>query len=263
MRNKIKKSLGQNFLKDKNIVNYICNVFNINQNSSILEIGPGTGNLTDAFINKKPKNIIVIEKDKKLSNLLSMKYKNKIKIINDDFLRLDLNKIKLDNLIIFGNLPYNISTQILTKLIKDQDKKINFKKMVLMFQKEVADRITAKFDTKNYGRLSVISQLKFNITKVKDISPNSFYPIPKVNSALLKFELKNKFFSIKEIKNLEHVTNIFFNLLRKMIKKPLKLLFKDPEPVIKKLKLNIEDRPQKLENSIFYRICEEYEKLID
>ena len=131
--------------------------------------------------------------------------------------------------------------------------------MILMFQKEVADRIVAKYDTKNYGRISIISQWKFKIKKLKNISSNSFYPAPKVDSSLLLFELKNETFKWDKIKNLEHVTNIFFNLRRKMIKKPLQILFNNPEFIAQKLNLNLSDRPQKINPEVFYKICKEYE----
>ena len=262
MLNKVKKSLGQNFLQDKNIINYITDAVNIDEASNIIEIGPGTGNLTEALITKNPKSLTVIEKDRDLSNLLNSKFNDKIRVINNDFLNINLEKISPLNAIIFGNLPYNVSTQILIKLIRDLNIKNGYKKMVLMFQREVADRIIAKCNTNNYGRLAVIAQLKFNIKKLKNISPNSFYPIPKVESSVLLFEKKNEIFKIKNIKNLEHVTNIFFNLRRKMIKKPFQILFDDPIDLAKKLQINLNYRPQKIEPKMFYEICAEYEKLI-
>ena len=132
-----------------------------------------------------------------------------------------------------------------------------------MFQKEVADRIIAKPNTNNYGRLSIISQWKLDIEKLKDINENCFRPVPKVKSTILIFKPKNNFFKIKNPKNLEHVTNIFFSLRRKMIKKPLAILFDNYNLVSKKLNLNINDRPQKLSPLKFYEICREYERLID
>ena len=132
-----------------------------------------------------------------------------------------------------------------------------------MFQKEVADRIIAKPNTNNYGRLSIISQWKLDIEKLKDINENCFRPKPKVKSTILIFKPKNNFFKIKNSKNLEHVTNIFFSLRRKMIKKPLSILFGDYDLVSKKLNLNINDRPQKLSPLKFYEICREYERSIN
>ncbi len=259
MKIRPKKSLGQNFLIDKNILEKIVNSTKINNYNNVLEIGPGNGNLTEKIISKQPKRILVIEKDSILSNILKKKYGNQIDIINDDILHINENNFNLDNLIIFGNLPYNISTKILIRLIKLSSKS-RFKKLILMFQKEVADRIIAMRDTKEFGRISIISQLKYDIEKLLDVNPNCFYPVPKIKSSVLVFSHKKNFFKLKNLRNLEHITNIFFNLRRKMIKKPLNILFKDTEYISNKLGLKLTDRPQKLSPLTYYKICEEYEK---
>ena len=137
------------------------------------------------------------------------------------------------------------------------------KKLVLMFQKEVADRIIAQNNTKNYGRLSIISNWKMNVEKIIDIEPYSFKPAPKVKSTLLVFTPKKKFFELKDVKNLEHITNIFFTQRRKMIKKPLKFLFKNFEDIARTLGLDLNLRPQNLDNVKYYEICKIYESLID
>ena len=170
MEIKPKKSLGQNFLTDKNIIQSIINVGNITKESVVLEVGPGTGNLTEFILKKKPKKIFVVEKDKNLVNLLNKKFKEKINIINEDILKFKLNSISNENLIIYGNLPYNISTEILIKWIAEQEKFLSCEKLILMFQKEVADRILAKTNSKNYGRLSIISNWKLDIKKEFKIS---------------------------------------------------------------------------------------------
>jgi len=254
-----KKSLGQNFLIDENILKEIVNLGNIDSKSQVIEIGPGTGNLTKEIVKKNPKDLILIEKDRFLIDKLNSQFSDKAKIINSDFLELK-NHLNFNNTIIFGNLPYNVSTQILTKLINLNKTNNNFLKLILMFQKEVADRIIAKPNTNNYGRLSIISQWKLDIEKLKDINENCFRPKPKVKSTILIFKPKNNFFKIKNSKNLEHVTNIFFSLRRKMIKKPLSILFGNYDLVSKKLNLNINDRPQKLSPLKFYEICREYER---
>ncbi len=130
-----------------------------------------------------------------------------------------------------------------------------------MFQKEVADRILAEFNNKKYGRISIISSWKMEIEKIIDIDPNSFFPRPKIKSTLLVFKPKNKFYKIKNPKNLEHITNIFFNQKRKMIKKPMQFLFKNYEEVAKELSLDLKLRPQNLSNLTYYKICSYYEKL--
>ena len=132
-----------------------------------------------------------------------------------------------------------------------------------MFQKEVADRIIADTNTKNYGRLSILSNWKMEIEKIIDIEPNSFKPSPKVKSTLLTMVPKKKFYKIKNVKNLEHITNVFFSQRWKMIKKPLKLLFSNHEYIANKLSLDLNLRPQNLDNLTYYKICEIYENLTD
>ena len=198
MEIKPKKSLGQNFLTDKNIIQSIINVGNITKESVVLEVGPGTGNLTDFILKKKPKKIFVVEKDKNLVDLLNKKFKEKTNIINQDILKFKLNSISNENLIIYGNLPYNISTEILIKWIVEQEKFLSCEKLILMFQKEVADRILAKTNSKNYGRLSIISNWKLDIKKEFNISSKCFFPKPKVDSTLLSFVPKKNFFYIKK-----------------------------------------------------------------
>jgi len=131
-----------------------------------------------------------------------------------------------------------------------------------MFQKEVADRILAEYNSKNYGRLSVISSWKMNITKITDIDPISFFPPPKIKSSLLIFVPKSNYFKINNPKNLEHVTNIFFNKRRKMIKQPLKFLFKNYKKISEDLSLDLDLRPQNLNNITYYKLCSYYEKLL-
>jgi 16S rRNA (adenine1518-N6/adenine1519-N6)-dimethyltransferase len=257
-----KKSLGQNFLIDQNILNKIADTGEIGHEDLVIEVGPGSGALTNKILEKKPKNLIVIEKDIQLSNFLIKKFKEKIKIINEDMMKISYQNFKGKNHIIFGNLPYNISTQILAKWIKIKNLDIFCKKFVLMFQKEVADRIIAKTNTKNYGRLSILSNWRMKIDKIFDIEPESFNPVPKVRSTLLVLVPKNNFYNLKDPKNLEYITNIFFSQRRKMIKKPLKILFKNYEEISKKLNLDLDLRPQNLDSVTYYKICELYEASI-
>ena len=258
-----KKSLGQNFLIDKKMINLITEVGDINSKDIVLEVGPGTGNLTEKILEKKPKDFILIEKDKRLVDLLKQKYGNKINIFNEDILKFSYKNYYDKKLIIFGNLPYNISTQILAKWIKIQNLDKFCKKFVLMFQKEVADRIIAKTNTKNYGRLSILANWKMNIEKIIDIEPISFKPAPKVKSTLLMFTPKKKFFELNDPKNLEHVTNIFFSQRRKMIKKPLKFLFDNLKDLERELNLDLNLRPQNLDDITYYKISKMYESLIN
>ena len=256
-----KKSLGQNFLIDNNIIKKICNAGNLSQNDSVLEIGPGTGNLTEFILQKKPKKFYIIEKDERLIKNLSERFANKLTIINEDVLKYDLKLLSDRDLIIFGNLPYNISSQILVNFINFPSSKFCYKKLVLMFQKEVADRILAEYNSKKYGRLSIFSSWKLDIKKAMDVYPSSFFPKPKVISSLLILKPKINYIKFKNSKNLELITNVFFNQRRKMIKKPLNILFKNSKEVIDKLDLDINLRPQNLKKDTFYKICLMYEKL--
>ena len=257
---KAKKSLGQNFLIDRNVLNQIVSAAEIN-NKEILEIGPGSGNLTAHILQKKPKKFYVIEKDNELSFLLNEKFSDQITIINDDVLRISEDKISKEKLTVFGNLPYNISTEILSKWIINLNEKFWFNELVLMFQKEVADRIIANSNTSNYGRLSILSSWKLNVKKIIDIKPESFTPRPKIDSSLLIFTPKKKFFKLKNPKNLEMLTRVFFSQRRKMIKKPFNQVFKNAEEISKKFDINLNLRPQNLEPELFYKLTKEFEDL--
>ena len=258
---KAKKSLGKNFLIDENIINKISNLVNIN-NRSILEVGPGTGNLTLSLLKKKPKKFFVVEKDNNLVSILKNKFNDSLDIINKDILNIDENSLCDNQLIVFGNLPYNISTEILCKWILNlRDEKIWFSNLVLMFQKEVADRIVSNYNSSNYGRLSVLANWKLEINKVMDIKPNSFSPKPKVDSSLLSFSPKKEYLKLKNPNNLEKITRIFFSQRRKMIKKPFNKIFPGDNLLQKKLEIDLNLRPQNLDFETYYKIAEEYEKL--
>jgi 16S rRNA (adenine1518-N6/adenine1519-N6)-dimethyltransferase len=258
---KAKKSLGQNFLIDQNIIDKIINIVEI-KDKSILEIGPGTGNLTKNILKKKPKKLIVIEKDNNLAESLKKKLDNDIKIINDDVLKVNENNLDTDVLTVFGNLPYNISTEILCNWILNiQNRNFWFDNLVLMFQKEVADRIIAKYNTKNYGRLSILSNWKLEIKKICDVQPSSFFPKPKIDSSVLLLKPKLDFFPLNNPKNLEKLTRIFFMHRRKMLKKSYNLLFNGNLDIAKKLNINLNLRPQNLNFETYYKLSEEFGNL--
>ena len=259
---KPKKSLGQNFLKEEKTLDNIVDLGDIHNDDIILEIGPGTGKLTKKIINKKPKKIIVVEKDTNLSDALKINYGQKIEIINDDILNC-YKYIRFDKPIkVFGNLPYNISTKILISFLKLDNLDRLFLNFIFIFQKEVADRIVAKYNTKQYGRLSILSSWKMSASKIFDIPPKNFYPVPKVWSSLVLLKPKQKIAKIKYSKSLEHITNIFFNQRRKMIKKPIKQIFNNHENVLKKLNLDLTLRPQNLSIDKYFEICKIYEDLL-
>ena len=255
-----KKSLGQNFLIDRDVLEKITNVIQI-KDKTILEVGPGTGNLTSFILKKNPKKMFVIEKDDDLAINLNETFKDQLTIINDDILNVDENLIFKNKVTVFGNLPYNISTEILSKWITQTKDEFWFDNLILMFQKEVADRIIAKFNTSDYGRLSILSNWKLNVEKICDIKPESFSPRPKIDSSLLFFSPKKNFYKIKDPKNLEKVTRIFFNHRRKMLKKPFNQLFNGDQRVLNELKIDLNLRPQNLDFDTYYQLTCAYENL--
>ena len=257
---KPKKSLGQNFLIDRNILEQIVDTVEI-KNKEVLEIGPGSGNLTTFILKKNPKKFYAIEKDDDLALLLEDKFANKITIINGDVLEISENKISNEKLTVFGNLPYNISTEILSKWIINLDKNFWFESLVLMFQKEVAERIIAESNTSKYGRLSILSNWKLNIKKIIDIKPHSFSPRPKIDSTLLLFTPKINFFEINDAQNLEMITRIFFSQRRKMLKKPFNQIFRNAKEVSEKFDIDLNLRPQNLDVEMYLKLVEEYESL--
>ena len=257
---KAKKSLGQNFLIDREVLEKIVSITDIN-NKEVLEIGPGSGNLTTYILKQKPKKLYVVEKDDDLAILLKEKFDTEIEIINDDILKVSENNISDQKLSVFGNLPYNISTEILSKWILNIGSNFWFESLVLMFQKEVADRIISEFNNSNYGRLSILSSWKLNVKKILDIKPQSFSPRPKIDSSLLLFTPKENFFELKDPKNLEKITRIFFSQRRKMLKKPFNQVFDNGKEVAEKFGIDLNLRPQNLEPDVYFKLVKEYEDL--
>ncbi len=256
-----KKSLGQNFLIDNNIKKKIIKCANF-KNRNIIEIGPGNGALTDEIIKNKPKKLILIEKDFHLVKLLKQKYFNKkfVEIYNADILKFNIEKIECKNSIIIGNLPYNISSQILVKIIKFRKWPPKFSDLIFMFQKELGEKILSKYPSSNYGRLSILTNYRLNLIKDFQVSRNCFFPRPKVTSQVIHFQpKKNEMFKIKNLNNLEKVTNILFSNKRKMINKNLKKLLHIDE-VNKIDHLNLNSRPSDLKPDYYYKITELYEK---
>jgi 16S rRNA (adenine1518-N6/adenine1519-N6)-dimethyltransferase len=257
---KAKKSLGQNFLIDKNIIDKITNTVSITD-KEILEVGPGTGNLTREILKKNPSKIYLVEKDTFLAHSLKEIIDERVKIFNEDILKFNEKTLSKNKVIVFGNLPYNISTEILSTWITNLNDDYWFSDLILMFQKEVADRIIAQFNTSAYGRLSILANWRLNINKICDISPESFSPRPKIHSTLIHFTPKKKFAEIKDPINLEKITRIFFSHRRKMLKKPFNQIFNRNTNLLDRFNLNLNLRPQNLDFDTYYKLTIEYEKL--
>lgn len=184
---KAKKSLGQNFLIDNNVINKIIDEVSACKDDLIIEIGPGKGALTSKLINKGCK-IIAYELDTDLKNVLNSLEDSNLHVIYGDFLKSnvkeDIKNIKYNNLYLVGNLPYYITTPIIEHII---DENIEFSKFTIMIQKEVADRFMAEAGTKDYGYITLVLKYYFDISKVCDVSKYAFNPVPKVESSVVSF----------------------------------------------------------------------------
>ena len=217
-----KKSLGQNFITDKNFIKKLASLIKCNSFETIIEIGPGKGALTIELAKKQVHKIIAIEKDDDLIsdlNKLKSTYKN-LNIINEDALLINFNNFIKKNSVIVGNLPFNISSTLLMSWILLKKWPPNYNKMYLMFQKEVGERIIADPGTKKYGRLSVIIQSRCKVKKLLLAKSNIFIPKPKVDGLVLEFTPHRKFSDV-DINILEGLVKLSFSQRRKKIKTTL------------------------------------------
>ena len=256
---KHKKRFGQNFLINKDIIKNIADIGIINKNTNIIEIGPGSGSLTEELLKRNPKQIFAIEFDKDLSNYLE-KIKNNYQNFNyeiSDALTFDEKKIFKKNSIIFGNLPYNISLKLLIKWIYSDPWPPFYDQMILMFQKEVAERIVATSNNKKYGRISILTDARLDVKFHFNISKKEFNPEPKVDSSVLSFTpKKNTKFKLKDLNILSDLTKIIFNTKRKMISKTLKKILNEKELKIIDFN-NIKNlRPENLDFSFYYKLVD-------
>ena len=258
---KPKKKLGQNFLHDKNIISLIINNVNV-KDEDIIEIGPGPGILTENILKNKARSLLVIEKDdsfevnlKKIKN----KYKDNFIYLIHDVIDFDFNKLTKKEYKIVSNLPYNISVPFILKMIKIR-RIISWKDMVLMVQKEVAERITADIGTKNYGRLSIMVNLNNDVKKLLNVKPSSFIPKPKVDSTVIKISPKNKNLNINE-EVFEKIVKICFSQRRKKIKNNLDQLNTNTSLLLELSNIDPDIRAENINIEGFLRISKNYEKL--
>ena len=251
-----KKKFGQNFLTDQTVLERIIKSAGPLENKSILEIGGGSGNLTKHLLKAKPKKILVIEIDKDYVDPLKNILKNEsveTKLISQNVLDTDVYSYFSEPPVIFGNLPYNISTKILTNLLAPKNGEGKWEILFLMFQLEVANRIVAKPNTKQYGRLSLFSQFYSCPSFQFQISKTSFFPVPKVESALVKFQRNNKNNNKYNSLLFQEIIRKSFQGRRKLIKNTLKESYRDISAIMENCNIPNNSRP---ENVTLEQFCE-------
>lgn len=257
---KAKKSLGQNFLTDPNILQRIVKAAGSLEGRTVIEVGPGPGGLTREIIQYPCKHLILVEQDVRcIPHLETLKnhFQGELTLIHGDALELPLHNFGSAPRVVIANLPYNISVPLLLQCLKHLD---DFESLTLMFQKEVAARIMALHDTPDYGRLSVICQWKANIKKLFDLPPGAFIPAPKVTSTVVQFtpRLNREALSWEA---LEKVTKAAFSQKRKMLRSSLKSFLGAPLLLLEKADINPERRAESLSIQEFCRLATEWEAM--
>ena len=258
-----KKRFGQNFLTDQSVLEKIIASAGPLENKSILEIGGGSGNLTKHLLKARPKKVLVIEIDKDYINPLKKILESEnidTTLISQNILDTDIHKHFSEPPVVFGNLPYNISTKILSKLLSPKNQEDQWETLLLMFQLEVANRIVAKPNTKQYGRLSLFSQFYSYPSLQFQISKTSFFPEPKVESALVKFQRnsKNKYEYNGEL--FQEIIRNSFQGRRKLMKNNLKASYKDISTIMSKCDIPEDSRPENVTLQQFCDLTEAIEK---
>lgn len=255
-----KKSLGQNFLKDENIINKIVSAPSIKKNNLVIEVGPGAGALSKRLVNLFD-NVLMYEIDTRLCEILddTLSEYNNYKIIFDDFLRRDvfsdLKKYKYDHLYVVANLPYYVTSPIVMKIIKD---KLPVDEMVIMIQKEVAERYTSVPGKKEYGEISVYLQYFFEISKVCNVSKNAFIPRPQVDSCVIKMKKRSNLLYVKNFSFFEKLVKDSFRFKRKTIRNNLNNYDLDiVDKVLAKYGYDINIRSENLSYEIFVDMANE------
>ena len=257
---KIKKHYGQHFLKNNSILDKIVKINSL-KNLNVIEIGPGSGALTKFILKQKPKSLVSIEKDKYLKPYLDKiysDYPSTFSVIYEDILELDITQILEKDSIILGNLPYNIATTLIMNFLKISER---LPEMIFMVQKEVADRITAKVSTKSYGRVSVLCQLHYKIKRIFDVSPENFFPKPKVFSTVLKFSPKKE--KPVNLKEFDKLVKNSFCYRRKTIKNNLEKKIESFSKVFDDKVFSTKKRPQDFSPKEFVKIFEAFKNLED
>lgn len=253
---KHKKSLGQNFLKDDNVLNKIVNTISLQPEDLVIEIGPGQGALTKKLVQKNV-NLVCYEVDERTKPYLDKLCNSKTKIIFNDFMKADIKEdignIKYNNLYIIANLPYYITTPIIKKIILD---KLPVKSMILMMQKEVAERFSSNINSKEYGSITLYLNYYFKINKLFDVSRNSFDPIPNVDSSVVEFDVKTNKVLVENEELFFNIINDAFRQKRKNLKNNLKNYdLEKIATVLKSYGLNLQNRAENLSINVFADIA--------
>lgn len=256
-----KKRFGQNFLHDKNIIRQIVRASK-SENKNIIEVGPGPGLLTKILLESGTKSIFAIEKDESFLPILNNLKKESL--TKFDFLIADILKVDLDSLIegsysVVSNLPYNISVPFIISLV-EQEQPVKWESLTLTVQKEVADRMLADINSKQYGRLSVLIQWRSFIEKICDIKPTCFIPEPKVMSTVIRIRPKN-YIKKPSIESFQKVVSAAFGFRRKTLKRSLGQLGIDGESLAIKAGINPKLRAQNLTVDNFCDLAKIYEDL--
>lgn len=256
---KFKKKYGQNFIIDVNIINNIVNKSEIDNSTLVIEIGPGAGSLTYKLVNKA-KFVLCYEIDKSVDKILksNLSSYNNYKVIYDDFLKRniqdDIKNYKYDKLYVVANLPYYITTPIITKIVEN---KIDVNKMIIMVQKEVGERFKAT-SGKDYNSLSIYLNYYFNISKIMDVSRNVFMPKPNVDSIVISLEKKAVKLNVKDEKLFFKLVRDSFRQKRKMLKNNLKMYNLEViNKVLHKNGYNLNNRAEQIPTNIFVEIANE------
>lgn len=255
IKHQFKKKFGQNFLSDKNIIKKIVSIANLNSDDLVIEIGSGSGELTEEI--EKFSRVISYEIDKDLENPLNNRFQGKnVELIFDDFLKRDvkkdLEKYQYKNLYIIANLPYYITTPIINKLI---DSKIEIKKMILMVQKEVGERYSSKIKSKDYSSITVFLNYYFNIKKEFMVSKNLFYPKPDVDSMIISLSKKENRVTVDNEELFFKIVRDSFTQKRKTLKNNLKDYdFSKIEEVLSKYSLSPSVRAEEIPLEVFIEI---------
>ena len=249
-----KKKFGQNFLNDEDILNKIVQSINVNKNDKIIEIGPGAGALTKKLINFGC-SVTAFEIDTTLKKYLDNLVSSNLEIVYNDFLNVELSNYfdKKDNLYVIANIPYYITTPIINKFIKD-----NFipEAMVLMVQKEVAERLCSDSHKSDYGAITVILNYYFNIEYLFTVNRDKFYPAPNVDSAVIKLSKRNNIIEVNDYSKFEELVYEAFKHKRKNLRNNLKKYdLARIENVLKKYSLDLTNRAEDLDYEVFVEIA--------